>query len=408
MHFQITCLTLEYLTVPSNFHEGDEKELSKTVLNGLFGYLEYAVVCWVLHLQEVLLSSLESKQLAELGEALDVFLEGHYQEVPIAPCVPKTTSEELSIMKDCQFYDKLCQAVVWSRKQLNTFGQAPKDHDMLDLLALVYRFRGVLEYLANTQLSDADRSSLESLYGTRWYKCRYMGCFYFHHGFKTKAQREQHLNRHEKPFVCIVLECNFSSLGFANKKSLTDHVLEEHGIDMDGNLNFPQPPRKIRRVETGSSKHKCPKCFKTYTRGHNLKAHLRSHTDEKPYPCSICGMKFGRLYDRNRHESIHTGEANFKCFGTLKSGETWGCNLAFGRPDKLAAHLKTKTGQQCLQPLLIEERKGIDTTSPQVPLEAFIATRVGIDQSLLDGSLFQARAHNSFQHQPSLPSDFFK
>ncbi|KAJ4415216.1 hypothetical protein N0V82_007453 [Gnomoniopsis sp. IMI 355080] len=221
----------------------------------------------------------------------------------------------------------------------------------------------------------------------------------------TRAQRDQHSNRHEKPFVCIDTACNFSSLGFESKDALTNHLLEVHGIDMDSDLNFPQPPRKIRKIEAGSSKHQCPECLKTFTRGHNLAAHLRSHANEKPFSCSVCGMEFGRQYDKNRHENNHTGDKSFKCFGTLKTGANWGCNLAFGRADKLADHFKSKTGQQCLQPLLMEERqKAQETGNSQEVTETAIATSVGIDRSLLDGFLFQAHFHHSYQHKPNLPT----
>lgn len=408
IHFQITCLTLGYLSLPPNDCEADENQMRQSTLNGFFGYLEYAAVCWVLHVQEVLISSLEDKQLAEFGEALDVFLEAHYRDPQTKPGIPKATSDELQMMKSFDFYDKFSQAVVWSRKQLRTHGQASTDDGILDLLALVCRFREVLESLSTSQLSDDERLALQLHYGTRWYKCRYLGCFYFHHGFKTKAQRDQHCNRHEKPFVCIVTECDFSSLGFESKDALTDHLLEAHEIDMDGKLNFPPPPRKMQKIIPGSHKHQCPKCQKSFTRGHNLKAHFRSRTNEKPFSCSVCGMGFGRQYDMKRHESLHTGDKSFKCFGTLKSGATWGCSLAFGRADKLADHFKSKTGQQCLQSLLIEERQEAQDNNSQVATEAAVATRVGIDQSLLGGFLFQAHAHNSYQHQPSLPKDFFK
>jgi len=47
-------------------------------------------------------------------------------------------------------------------------------------------------------------------------------------------------------------------------------------------------------------KHKCPECGQYFTRLHNLKSHLLTHSQEKPFICQSCGHKFRRLHDLKR------------------------------------------------------------------------------------------------------------
>ncbi|CAK8691553.1 unnamed protein product [Clavelina lepadiformis] len=81
----------------------------------------------------------------------------------------------------------------------------------------------------------------------------------------------------------------------------------------------------------------CNLCERSFKYKTNFKAHLTTHTGERPYQYNVCEKSFSQsLYFKN-HMRIHTGERNYQC-------EV--CEKSFTQTSNLKTHMITPSEKQ--------------------------------------------------------------
>jgi len=359
--YSMTLMCLEYLCLPQVHKGRSDIDTELDLVEGTHPFYDYASACWAMHLQSGTVGLEPGTELEHLQETLETFIDTHWsaahQNLPDLRRIQKV----ISPLQKSESFDKITQAVGWARKQAGKHGQGPTKDEALDLWQVTANIRSVLERM---HTNGHNTPAMQRFYGQNWFKCPRVNCYSYHHGFPTRAERDSHTNRHDRPYLCIVSACPYQTFGFAAADELKKHLFEYHAIDLfdnDDDNDFPDPPKeKASSTNTtkAPSNFSCHLCNKKFTRNHNLKVHLRTHDGIKPYACTICGERFTRKPDCDRHERACGDKPKpYVCGGPLADGGKWGCQVGFARPDKLADHLRSGAGQKCLKPLVLEKLK---------------------------------------------------
>ena len=78
-------------------------------------------------------------------------------------------------------------------------------------------------------------------YGACLFRCWILACPRFLQGFTTRRLRDEHWQTHRSRFSCTHDGCDYSILGFLNRKELAEHLVEHNSQRLE--ITFPKVQR---------------------------------------------------------------------------------------------------------------------------------------------------------------------
>ena len=150
-----------------------------------------------------------------------------------------------------------------------------------------------------------------------------------------------HMRTHSAP--CHKHTCSVCQKGFRVASQLKYHMythLDERPYtcqDCGGRYRTRTHLKTHMAVHTHEKNHACTICGKKFLTRVQVNAHMRLHTGEKPYNCETCGKTFRQRSELKNHQRTHSNEKPFIC-GT--------CGKAFQRPATLYRHKFIHSGVQ--------------------------------------------------------------
>ncbi|KYB27486.1 zinc finger protein OZF-like [Tribolium castaneum] len=144
-------------------------------------------------------------------------------------------------------------------------------------------------------------------------------------------------------------QCRICKLTFSNKTSLNKHNKSTHKDDNPFKCDqCSQSFRKKMHLNVHQRSHTkdedkkffCKSCDKQFMYEYLLRQHEYKHTDEKPFPCSVCNRGCLTAESLRRHMRIH--DRNY----VKKKHSCEICHKEFPYPSFLAEHMKNHTGEK--------------------------------------------------------------
>jgi hypothetical protein len=329
-NLSLTELCLKYLSLPAFSHTGLDDHVRQHARIGTFAFFEYALSSWTAHLEHTLYKRDTSvSPPASLERVLQDFFQMHWMPAKRQTRPPKWIQELAD--RTFHFEDSAkIKACLSSMHCLMTTNLSDMEAVYtLDLFSFLKRVRAIIENL-NTQPGFG--FEMQQFYGQQLYKCPRIYCRYFHEGFVDFAQRDSHVERHYRSHLRKVVGCIHASLRYPRAEHLARHQKavhpeittdEEFSTLLDAGAQVDDGTQVDDRAsenllggdaEGHTRKHPATfgctvtNCLKRFTRASILRSHLLTHTDQRPFDCTVCGKAFSRQNDRKRHEARHGGK----------------------------------------------------------------------------------------------------
>ena len=115
----------------------------------------------------------------------------------------------------------------------------------------------------------------------------------------------------EKPY-----KCSFCDKKFRTKNELKMHDLRHKGLLHQCRVcggRYAHLSNHMKTHCTDNFTHVCSICKKAFRTAYDLRKHMMTHSDERPYTCADCGGRFRTFTHLKTHMATHTKEKNHAC-----------------------------------------------------------------------------------------------
>ncbi|XP_005103290.1 uncharacterized protein LOC101861524 [Aplysia californica] len=141
-------------------------------------------------------------------------------------------------------------------------------------------------------------------------------------------------------FKCCVCGRIFSLRGNAKAHLITHTEERPFPCQFEGcdkRLRTKESLRRHQLSHMGIKMFECSECKKKFSCNASLQEHMARHTGAKPLSCDICGRHFRQIAVLKRHMTTHSSDKPFACSV---------CGRRFAMKIYVQSHMKTHTGER--------------------------------------------------------------